>query len=54
MTQDEKIDLLVREVQSLKETLAKQGEQLDYVVKRLNHMRSKAHEAREKQPAWPK
>jgi len=54
MTQEEKIDLLLQKVTELEENQKKQGEQLDYVVQRLNHMRDKAHAERESKPAWPK
>lgn len=54
MDQNEKIDFLVEEIKSLKEQMNKQDEQLEYIVKRLNHMREKAHAKREAQPSWPK
>lgn len=54
MTQEEKIDALMEMVKDLKSQLDKQDEQLEYVVKRLNHMRDKAHAKREQQTAWPK
>lgn len=53
MTQEEKIDELLKAVAQIKEQLDKQDEQLEYVVKRLNHMRDKAHEKKEKQTVWP-
>lgn len=54
MTQEEKLDTLMEAVASLKTQLDKQDEQLDYIVKRLNHMREKAHAEREAKTAWPK
>lgn len=51
---EEKIDLLLKEIKELKESQAKQGEKLDYIVKRLDHMRAKAHEAREKEVRFPR
>lgn len=54
MTQEEKIDALTEAVASLKAQLDRQDEQLDYIVKRLNHMREKAHAERENKTAWPK
>ena len=51
---EEKLDLLLKEVAELKERQAKQDEKLDYIVKRLDHMRDKAHAERESKPAWPK
>lgn len=54
MSQEEKIDALIESVASLKAQLDKQDEQLDYIVKRLNHMRDKAHAERESKTAWPK
>lgn len=54
MTQEEKIDALTESVAALKAQLDRQDEQLDYIVKRLNHMRDKAHAERESKTAWPK
>lgn len=54
MTQEEKIDALTESVAALKAQLDKQDEQLDYIVKRLNHMRDRAHEERAGKTAWPK
>lgn len=54
MTQDEKLDMLLKEVENINKRLDKQDEQLDYIVARLNHMRDKAHAKREEQTAWPK
>jgi len=54
MTQEEKIDALMENVAALKAQLDKQDEQLEYIVKRLNHMRDKAHAERESKTAWPK
>lgn len=54
MTQEEKIDALMEAVTSLKAQLDKQDEQLDYIVRRLDHMRDKAHAERENKTAWPK
>ena len=54
MTQEEKLDSLMESVAALKAQLDKQDEQLDYIVKRLNHMREKAHAERENKTAWPK
>ncbi|MBD5451765.1 MAG: hypothetical protein HDR25_03885 [Lachnospiraceae bacterium] len=54
MSQDEKLDKLLEEVSALKQQMDKQDEQIAYIVARLNHMRDKAHENREKQTAWPK
>ena len=41
-------------MKDLKEQADRQEDKIDYVVKRLNHMRDKAHKAREKETAWPK
>ncbi len=54
MTQEEKLDALMKDVTALKEQLDKQDEKLDYIVARLNHMRDRAHEQKEKAPQWPK
>lgn len=54
MTQDEKLDELLKTVAALKEQMDKQDEQIEYIVKRLNHMRDKAHEKRSSETAWPK
>ncbi len=54
MTQEEKLDSLMESVAALKAQMDKQDEQLDYIVKRLNHMREKAHAERESKTAWPK
>ena len=54
MSQDEKLDKLLEEVSALKQQMDKQDEQIAYIVARLEHMRDKAHENREKQTAWPK
>ncbi len=54
MTQEEKLDALARSVADLKAQLDRQDEQLDYIVRRLNHMRDKAHAERERKTAWPK
>ncbi len=54
MTQDEKLDMLLKEVENINKRLDKQDEQLDYIVARLNHMRDKAHAQREEKTAWPK
>lgn len=54
MAQEEKLDALMESVAALKAQLDKQDEQLDYIVKRLNHMREKAHADRESKTAWPK
>lgn len=53
MTQEEKMDELLGLVKDMKAQLDKQDEQIEYIVARLNHMRDKAHEKREKQTAWP-
>lgn len=49
-----KLDALMQEIAALKEQMDKQDEKLDYIVKRLDHMRDKAHAKREAEPAWPK
>ena len=49
-----KLDALMQEVAALKAQMDKQDEKLDYIVKRLDHMRDKAHAKREAEPAWPK
>jgi len=54
MSQEEKIDELLKMMNDLKEQANRQEEKIDYVVKRLNHMRDKAHRAREKETVWPK
>lgn len=54
MEQKETLDLILKEIQALKEQMNKQDEQIAYIVKRLDHMRDKAHAKREKQTAWPK
>lgn len=54
MGQEEKLDELVKMVQDLKQQMDKQDEQIEYIVKRLNHMRDKAHAEREQKTAWPK
>lgn len=54
MTQEEKLDSLLADVAAIKAQLDKQDEQLDYIVKRLNHMRDKAHAERSSKTAWPK
>ena len=54
MTVEEKVDELLKAVTGIKEQLDRQDEQIDYIVKRLNHMRDKAHEKRAKETAWPK
>lgn len=54
MTQEEKLDALREDVAALKEQLDKQDEKLAYIVARLDHMRDRAHEQREKAPQWPK
>ncbi len=51
---EEKLDLLLKEVAELKERQAQQDEKLDYIVKRLDHMRDKAHQARENEVKFPK
>ena len=51
---EEKLDQLLQEMAAMKEQLNKQDEQLDYIVKRLNHMRDKAHSERDSRTAWPK
>lgn len=51
---EEKLDAIMQELSALKAQMDKQDEQLEYIVKRLNHMRDKAHAQREAQPAWPK
>ena len=51
---EEKLDLLLKEIAALKESMAQQDEKLDYIVKRLDHMRDKAHEARENEVKFPK
>ena len=50
---EEKLDMLLKEVAELKARQAEQDEKLDYIIKRLNHMRDKAHEAREKEVKFP-
>ncbi len=54
MSQDEKLDEILKEMKEMKAQLDKQDEQIAYIVARLNHMRDKAHEDREKTPVWPK
>ena len=54
MSQDEKLDQILENMAALKAQMDKQDEQLDYIVKRLNHMRDKAHAKRESETAWPK
>ncbi len=54
MTQDEKLDMLLKEMENINKRLDKQDEQLDYIVARLNHMREKAHAQRAEKTAWPK
>lgn len=54
MNQEEKLDELLKAVEGIKAQLDKQDEQIEYIVKRLNHMRDKAHEERENKTAWPK
>lgn len=54
MTQDEKLDELMKMMADMKSQLDKQDEQIAYIVARLNHMRDRAHESREKETAWPK
>ena len=54
MTQEEKLDALLENVAAIKAQLDKQDEQIDYIVKRLNHMRDKAHSERESKTSWPK
>lgn len=54
MSQDEKIDELLKMMKDLKEQADRQEEKIDYIVKRLNHMRDKAHKARERETSWPK
>lgn len=54
MTLEEKVDELLKSVGEIKEQMDRQDEQIEYIVKRLNHMRDKAHEKREKETAWPK
>ncbi len=51
---EEKLDAIMQELSALKAQMDKQDEQLAYIVKRLDHMRDKAHAQRESQPAWPK
>ena len=51
---EEKLDALMQEIAALKAQMDKQDEQLAYIVKRLDHMRDKAHAKREAEPAWPK
>jgi uncharacterized coiled-coil protein SlyX len=51
---EEKLDALLEQAAALKAQLDKQDEKLDYIVKRLDHMRDKAHEKREAEPSWPK
>lgn len=51
---EEKLDALMQEISTLKAQMDKQDEQLAYIVKRLDHMRDKAHAKREAEPAWPK
>lgn len=52
--ENQKLDELLELVHAMKTQMDKQDEQLDYVVKRLNHMRDKAHEKRANETAWPK
>lgn len=51
---EEKLEELSKQIAALKEQMDKQDEKLDYIVKRLNHMRDKAHAERESQTTWPK
>ncbi len=51
---EEKIEKLLEEVSELKKSQAEQNEKLDYIVKRLDHMRDKAHEARASEVKFPK
>lgn len=51
---EQKLDEIMKQVTAMKEQLDKQDEKLDYIVRRLDHMRDKAHAARESQTAWPK
>lgn len=51
---EEKMEELLKQVAELKVQMDKQDEKLDYIVKRLNHMRDKAHAERENKTAWPK
>lgn len=51
---EEKLNEMMKMMQAMKEQLDRQDEQIEYIVARLNHMRDKAHEEREKQPVWPK
>lgn len=51
---EEKMEELLKQVAELKVQMDKQDEKLDYIVKRLNHMREKAHAERENKTAWPK
>lgn len=39
MTQEEKVDAILEMVKDMKAQLDKQGEQIDYIVAKLNHMR---------------
>lgn len=51
---EEKLNELLKQVSELKAQMDKQDEKLDYIVKRLDHMRDKAHAKRESETAWPK
>lgn len=51
---EEKMEELLKQVAELKVQMDTQDEKLDYIVKRLNHMREKAHAERENKTAWPK
>lgn len=51
---EEKLEELLKQVAALKEQMDRQDEKLDYIVKRLDHMRDKAHAERASQTAWPK
>ena len=54
MTQEEKMDEILKMLTDLKAQMDNQDEKIEYIVGRLEHMRHKAHQAREKETAWPK
>lgn len=51
---EEKLNELLKQVSELKTQMDKQDEKIDYIVKRLDHMRDKAHAKREAETVWPK
>lgn len=54
MTEEQKIDLVLKNIEAMQKQLDEQDEKLEYIVARLDHMRDKAHEQRAQEVRFPK